>query len=142
MSMRINSLFEHDASMKRQAEEAENQNMAANMFENSAPEAQQDQERASSLVQRKANSSSGVGSSKSATRHRASIACVSCRDRRIRVSLKLLVLGWTLVDDVQCVVLAGERDCTQCKRSKTECIIRNDDERRRLVFIPFSKAKT
>lgn len=86
MSMRINSLFEHDASMKRHAEEAENQNMAANMFENSVPEEQeQEQEPTSSSAQSKANSTSGTLSSKSATRHRASIACVSCRDRRIRV---------------------------------------------------------
>ncbi|PVH68817.1 hypothetical protein DL98DRAFT_474418 [Cadophora sp. DSE1049] len=57
------------------------------------------------------------------TRHRASIACASCRDRRIR-----------------CVVPPGERDCTQCKRSNTECIIKNDDERRRQVCLPVSKA--
>ncbi|KAG9244398.1 fungal-specific transcription factor domain-containing protein [Calycina marina] len=52
-------------------------------------------------------------------RHRASIACISCRDRRIR-----------------CVVPPGDSECTQCRRSKTECIIKNDDERRR----PISKA--
>jgi hypothetical protein len=89
MSMRINSLFEHDASMKRQAEEAENQTMAASMFEGSLPEAQQEQEQASSSAQSKTTSNSGAGPSKSATRHRASIACASCRDRRIRVSLKV-----------------------------------------------------
>lgn len=53
-------------------------------------------------------------SSKSQVRHRASVACASCRDRRIR-----------------CVVPKGERECTQCKRTGTECIIKNDDERRR-----------
>ncbi|PGH26432.1 hypothetical protein AJ80_01930 [Polytolypa hystricis UAMH7299] len=50
---------------------------------------------------------------------RASVACASCRDRRIR-----------------CVVPPGETECTQCKRSKIECIIKNDDERRR----PISRA--
>ncbi|USP76255.1 hypothetical protein yc1106_03529 [Curvularia clavata] len=52
-------------------------------------------------------------------RHRASIACASCRDRRIR-----------------CVVPPGEKECTQCKRAGVECIIKNDDERRR----PISRA--
>ena len=86
MSMRINSLFEHDASMKRQAEEAENQNMATSLFEGPIPEAQQEQDLVpSSTTQPKPNS--GSGSAKSATRHRASIACASCRDRRIRVSV-------------------------------------------------------
>jgi hypothetical protein len=92
--------------MKRQAEEAENQNKATNMFENSMPEAQQDQEQASSSAQSKANSTSGAGSSKSATRHRASIACASCRDRRIRVSLNLLVLAerWLTMCSVSCLL--------------------------------------
>jgi hypothetical protein len=31
----------------------------------------------------------------------------------------------------KCVVPAGANECTQCKRSGIECIIRNDDERRR-----------
>ncbi|KAF1978720.1 hypothetical protein BU23DRAFT_563628 [Bimuria novae-zelandiae CBS 107.79] len=53
------------------------------------------------------------------SRHRASVACASCRDRRIR-----------------CVVPPGEKECTQCKRSGVECIIKNDDERRR----PISRA--
>ncbi|KAI0427032.1 fungal-specific transcription factor domain-containing protein [Xylaria sp. FL1042] len=57
--------------------------------------------------------------SKQHVRHRASIACYSCRDRRIR-----------------CVVPKGASECTQCKRSGTECIIKMDDERRR----PISKA--
>lgn len=51
-------------------------------------------------------------------RHRASVACASCRERRIR-----------------CVVPEGESGCTQCKKTGAECIIRNDDERRRCVFI-------
>ncbi|KAI0160650.1 fungal-specific transcription factor domain-containing protein [Xylariaceae sp. FL1272] len=58
-------------------------------------------------------------SSKQQTRHRASVACASCRDRRIR-----------------CVVPKGQSECTQCRRSGTECVIKNDDERRR----PISKA--
>ncbi|KAF2440096.1 hypothetical protein P171DRAFT_489873 [Karstenula rhodostoma CBS 690.94] len=53
------------------------------------------------------------------SRHRASVACASCRDRRIR-----------------CVVPPGEKECTQCKRSGVECVIKNDDERRR----PISRA--
>ncbi|KAF2492446.1 hypothetical protein BU16DRAFT_466772, partial [Lophium mytilinum] len=53
------------------------------------------------------------------SRHRASVACASCRDRRIR-----------------CVVPPGDSECTQCKRSGVECIIKNDDERRR----PISRA--
>ncbi|KAK1781493.1 fungal-specific transcription factor domain-containing protein [Copromyces sp. CBS 386.78] len=52
-------------------------------------------------------------------RHRASVACSSCRERRIR-----------------CVVPDGESGCTQCKKTGADCIIRNDDERRR----PISKA--
>ena len=91
MSMRINSLFEHDASMKRQAEASENanlqnqNNMPSTIFEGSVPEVQQ-----VSLAKQNSSSSGSNGnsnSSKPATqRHRASIACASCRDRRIRVS--------------------------------------------------------
>ncbi|KAK3385399.1 fungal-specific transcription factor domain-containing protein [Podospora didyma] len=58
-------------------------------------------------------------SRKQQVRHRASVACASCRERRIR-----------------CVVPEGASECTQCKRSGAECIIKNDDERRR----PISKA--
>jgi hypothetical protein len=47
-------------------------------------------------------------------RYRASVACVACRDRRVR-----------------CVVPPGDKDCTPCKRSGIECVIKNDDERRR-----------
>nr|POF04265.1 hypothetical protein CFP56_22020 [Quercus suber] len=36
----------------------------------------------------------------------------------------------------QCVVPSGEDECIQCKRSATECIIKDDDERRR----PISRA--
>ncbi|KAM5528366.1 oxidoreductase [Fusarium oxysporum f. sp. phaseoli] len=57
--------------------------------------------------------------SKQQIRHRASVACASCRDRRIR-----------------CVVLGNPTECTACSKSGTECIIKNDDERRR----PISKA--
>lgn len=56
---------------------------------------------------------------KKQVRNRASVACSSCRDRRIR-----------------CVVPKGESECNQCKRTGIECIIKNDDERRR----PISKA--
>lgn len=57
-------------------------------------------------------------STKNQVRHRASVACASCRDRRIR-----------------CVVPQGQAECNQCRRTGTECIIKNDDERRRYVFI-------
>ncbi|KAF4985548.1 hypothetical protein FDECE_16491 [Fusarium decemcellulare] len=56
---------------------------------------------------------------KQQVRHRASVACASCRDRRIR-----------------CVVPKNQATCTACQRSGAECIIKNDDERRR----PISKA--
>jgi hypothetical protein len=59
-------------------------------------------------------------------RHRASVACVTCRDRRIR-----------------CVVPPGDKECTPCKRSGVECVIKNDDERRRYapekIFRNFTK---
>ncbi|KAK0625518.1 fungal-specific transcription factor domain-containing protein, partial [Bombardia bombarda] len=58
--------------------------------------------------------------SKQQIRHRASVACASCRERRIR-----------------CVVPEGDSECTQCKRTGAQCIIKNDDERRRR---PISKA--
>jgi hypothetical protein len=60
-------------------------------------------------------------SAKQQVRHRASVACASCRDRRIR-----------------CVVPKGESECTQCKRNGQECVIKNDDERRRYVLPPLS----
>ncbi|KAI1334537.1 fungal-specific transcription factor domain-containing protein [Xylariaceae sp. FL0016] len=56
---------------------------------------------------------------KQQVRHRASVACASCRDRRIR-----------------CIVKKGERECTACQRTSADCVIKNDDERRR----PISKA--
>ncbi|KAK8251139.1 fungal-specific transcription factor domain-containing protein [Phyllosticta capitalensis] len=52
-------------------------------------------------------------------RHRASIACASCRDRRIR-----------------CVINPGEKECVNCKRTGAACVIKNDDERRK----PISRA--
>ncbi|KAF9690536.1 hypothetical protein EKO04_011467 [Ascochyta lentis] len=52
-------------------------------------------------------------------RHRASVACTSCRDRRIR-----------------CVVPTGKKACLQCERSSALCMIKDDDERRR----PISRA--
>ncbi|KAH8651824.1 fungal-specific transcription factor domain-containing protein [Tricladium varicosporioides] len=86
--------------------------MTSTIFEGTIPETQH-------VSPPKQPNSHSNSSKPAAQRHRASIACASCRDRRIR-----------------CVVPPGERECTQCKRSKTECIIRNDDERRR----PISKA--
>ncbi|KAF7551342.1 hypothetical protein G7Z17_g5102 [Cylindrodendrum hubeiense] len=61
----------------------------------------------------------GRQSSKQQVRHRASVACASCRDRRIR-----------------CVVPKNHSICTACQRTGADCIIKNDDERRR----PISKA--
>lgn len=52
-------------------------------------------------------------------RHRASVACTSCREKRTR-----------------CVILAGESECTQCKSNGRTCVVNNDDERRK----PSSKA--
>lgn len=52
--------------------------------------------------------------SKQQVRHRASVACASCRDRRIR-----------------CVVPKDQTTCTACQKTGAECIIKNDDERRR-----------
>lgn len=57
---------------------------------------------------------SSRSSSKQQIRHRASIACASCRERRIR-----------------CVVGEGESECAQCRRTGATCIIKDDDERRR-----------
>ncbi|KAK4154007.1 hypothetical protein C8A00DRAFT_43183 [Chaetomidium leptoderma] len=62
---------------------------------------------------------SSRSSTKQQVRHRASIACASCRERRIR-----------------CVVSEGESECAQCRRTGATCIIKDDDERRR----PISKA--
>ncbi|KAF2755407.1 hypothetical protein EJ05DRAFT_100313 [Pseudovirgaria hyperparasitica] len=53
------------------------------------------------------------------SRHRASVACVTCRDRRIR-----------------CVVPSDDTRCVQCSKTGVQCIIKNDDERRR----PISRA--
>ncbi|KZM20783.1 DNA binding [Ascochyta rabiei] len=50
---------------------------------------------------------------------RASVACTSCRDRRIR-----------------CVVPTGKTSCLQCERGSATCTIKDDDERRR----PISRA--
>lgn len=144
MSMRINNLFEHDASMKRQVENGETTvappapSMTATMFEGSVQEPQPSQSLPPNQASSSSNTNTTSNSSKpAAQRHRASIACASCRDRRIRVSTESQyrntvhreLRSWPL----QCVVPPGERDCTQCKRSKTECIIKNDDERRRWV---------
>ncbi|KAL4919154.1 hypothetical protein BDW62DRAFT_209889 [Aspergillus aurantiobrunneus] len=52
-------------------------------------------------------------------RHRASVACMACRERRTR-----------------CVIQNGQSSCTQCLETGQECIIKNDDQRRK----PVSKA--
>ncbi|KAL6230332.1 fungal-specific transcription factor domain-containing protein [Aspergillus navahoensis] len=64
--------------------------------------------------------SSGSGNETSAKpRHRASVACVACRERRTR-----------------CVLRPRQTACTQCQETGQECIIKNDDQRRK----PASKA--
>jgi hypothetical protein len=89
--MRINSLFEHDASMKRQAEATENADtrnqstMSTTIYEDSVADVLQVSPAKPAASNSNPNGNSN--SSKPATqRHRASIACASCRDRRIRVS--------------------------------------------------------
>ncbi|KAM3421530.1 hypothetical protein BST61_g1919 [Cercospora zeina] len=72
----------------------------------------------------------GAATASSATtrqksRHRASIACATCRERRIR-----------------CVVPPGDSECVQCKRSATECVIKNDDERRKPISRAYMSALT
>jgi hypothetical protein len=80
MSMRINSLFEHDASMKRVVEESSLSNSAAKNMPStiyeSAPETQEQARKEKTTKSEKGEKG----------RHRASIACAACRDRRIRVS--------------------------------------------------------
>ncbi|KAL3477265.1 fungal-specific transcription factor domain-containing protein [Aspergillus californicus] len=60
-------------------------------------------------------SSSGNETS-SKPRHRASVACTACRERRTR-----------------CVVPPGQTSCAQCHEVGQECIIKNDDQRRKPV---------
>jgi hypothetical protein len=48
------------------------------------------------------------------SRHRASVACAQCRDRRTR-----------------CVVPAGENECNQCRTAGYDCVINYADERRK-----------
>jgi hypothetical protein len=86
MSMRINSLFEHDASMKRQAENAGNVMTSSNSFINTMAEVQHPSPSDHSVSTSNKNSTKPA-----AARHRASIACASCRDRRIRVCGQSLV---------------------------------------------------
>ncbi|KAH7561625.1 hypothetical protein BM1_02729 [Bipolaris maydis] len=82
-------------------------------------ESQEPKSRKDSKVDQNVPEKASSKEKSSKPRHRASIACASCRDRRIR-----------------CVVPPGEKECTQCKRSGVECVIKNDDERRR----PISRA--
>jgi len=108
MSMRINSLFEHDDLMKRQAEQNDNTAPVATMtssnsnFENSMAEQQGSQTKQSS-----SNSNSGKPATQ---RHRASIACASCRDRRIRVSDRFEEPnGWICLTVSVCCTTRGTR---------------------------------
>src|ERR1700744_3118429 len=65
------------------------------------------------------------GPKRQKSRHRASVACATCRERRIR-----------------CVVPQGETECVQCRRAGTECIIKNDDERRRPIARAYMSSLT
>lgn len=88
MSMRINSLFEHDASMKRQAEESSIHNsMPGTIFESAAGGSGSGGD--VQEIPAPKGSASAKNEKGEKGRHRASIACASCRDRRIRVSLFL-----------------------------------------------------
>jgi hypothetical protein len=84
MSMRINSLFEHDALMKRQAEESPNI-MPGTVYE-----------RDGGVDLDPPKSTKGEKG-----RHRASIACAACRDRRIRVC-RVLELDCMLLIMIVC----------------------------------------
>ncbi|KAL4937895.1 hypothetical protein BDV06DRAFT_232259 [Aspergillus oleicola] len=66
-----------------------------------------------------ADSSGSGNETASKPRHRASVACMACRERRTR-----------------CVVQSGQTSCTQCRETGQECVIKNDDQRRK----PVSKA--
>lgn len=80
--MRINSLFEHDASMKRQAEQSTN-HMPGTIYESSGSGGGGGGGGGDVDIQEVAPSKKAEKGEKG--RHRASIACASCRDRRIRV---------------------------------------------------------
>jgi len=86
--MRINNLFEHDDLMKRHSENAENNSNHINMT--SATTGSGSNNNFDSIPEDepviKSASKAGGSSKAPAQRHRASIACASCRDRRIRVS--------------------------------------------------------
>ncbi|KAL4999909.1 fungal-specific transcription factor domain-containing protein [Aspergillus recurvatus] len=73
----------------------------------------------SQTAARQSDSSGSGNETSSKPRHRASVACVACRERRTR-----------------CVVQPGETACTQCQETEQECVIKNDDQRRK----PVSKA--
>ncbi|EDU43337.1 Fungal-trans multi-domain protein [Pyrenophora tritici-repentis] len=89
------------------------------MMSEKQTERQESQTRSDSQREQGTSGKSSSKEKSSKPRHRASVACASCRDRRIR-----------------CVVPSGEKECTQCKRSGVDCVIKNDDERRR----PISRA--
>ncbi|KXT07911.1 hypothetical protein AC579_4523 [Pseudocercospora musae] len=72
-----------------------------------------------------ADSETAGSSKRQKSRHRASVACATCRERRIR-----------------CVVPPGGAECLQCTRAGTECIIKNDDERRRPISRAYMSALT
>lgn len=93
--------------------------MALSANAKDAPNLEASQKDVSPKVPAAAAVAAGRQASKQQVRHRASVACASCRDRRIR-----------------CVVPKNQNECTACAKSGAECIIKNDDERRR----PISKA--
>lgn len=95
MSMRINNLFEHDDLMKRQAENAE-QNINHTNMSTTASGSGNTKNFDSIPEDEAVTKSSGKSNGNTKTpaqRHRASIACASCRDRRIRVCALPLIPG-------------------------------------------------
>jgi hypothetical protein len=76
---KINSLFEHEAAMRRQVENSTHQptNLPNQTFERQTGPAE---------------SLGSTANTVKPTRHRASVACASCRDRRIRVSISVFLL--------------------------------------------------
>lgn len=99
--MRINSLFEHDASMRRQVEGSSvntsnnnnnNNAMPGTIYEDVATGSGSGSVSVGDVQEIPAPKGAGKNEKGEKGRHRASIACASCRDRRIRVSYRNLTI--------------------------------------------------
>lgn len=64
------------------------------------------------------------------------VRCVVNGESGYVLLANVLFLSTTRAEAVKCVVPPGESDCLQCQRAGSECVIKNDDERRR----PISRA--